>query len=158
MQYQVPQFIEIEDKIFGPFTFKQFVYLVGGGGMAFLAYRFLPGFISIFIIIPIVAFSLALAFYKVNNKPFLDIIQSAVKYFFTDKLYIWKKKPNKIEADSNNVGKVPKAFVPKLSASKLRELTWNLDINETLESNKNTNPTLEKMGINQKKESYNIRL
>ena len=30
MQYQVPQFIEVEDKIFGPLTFKQLVYVVGG--------------------------------------------------------------------------------------------------------------------------------
>ena len=27
MQYQVPQFIEVEDKIFGPLTFKQFLYI-----------------------------------------------------------------------------------------------------------------------------------
>ncbi|TSC80302.1 MAG: hypothetical protein G01um101429_152 [Parcubacteria group bacterium Gr01-1014_29] len=31
-QFQVPQFIEVEDKIFGPLTTKQFFYLLGGGG------------------------------------------------------------------------------------------------------------------------------
>ena len=34
MRFEVPQFIEIEDKIFGPFTWKQFVYLAGGVGLA----------------------------------------------------------------------------------------------------------------------------
>jgi hypothetical protein len=29
MEYQVPQFIEVEDKIFGPLTWKQFIYWVG---------------------------------------------------------------------------------------------------------------------------------
>ena len=35
MRFQVPQFIEIESKIFGPLTFKQFIYLAGGGGRNF---------------------------------------------------------------------------------------------------------------------------
>ncbi len=133
MQYQVPQFIEIEDKIFGPLTFKQFVYLVGGGGMCFLIYRLLPGFIAFFIILPIAAFSVALAFYKLNNKPFLETVISAVKFFFTHKLYIWKKekKPIKTNTISPNTA-TSKLYVPKLSKSKLRELTWNLDINETI--------------------------
>ena len=42
MRFQVPQFIDIEDKIFGPLTFKQFVYLAGGGGLAFLIYKSVP--------------------------------------------------------------------------------------------------------------------
>jgi hypothetical protein len=29
MQFRVPQFIDIEDKLFGPLTFKQFIYLAG---------------------------------------------------------------------------------------------------------------------------------
>jgi len=32
MRFEVPQFIEVEDKIFGPFTWKQFIYLMGGEG------------------------------------------------------------------------------------------------------------------------------
>ncbi|TSC61742.1 MAG: SsrA-binding protein, partial [Parcubacteria group bacterium Athens0416_74] len=32
MQFQVPQFIEVEDKIVGPLTFKQFVFIAGGLG------------------------------------------------------------------------------------------------------------------------------
>lgn len=36
MQFQVPQFIEVEDKIFGPLTFKQFVYIAGGVALMYL--------------------------------------------------------------------------------------------------------------------------
>ena len=39
MQFKVPQFLDIEDKIFGPFTFKEFVYLAGGAGLCFILYR-----------------------------------------------------------------------------------------------------------------------
>ena len=75
MRFQVPQFIEVEDKVVGPLTLKQFMYLAGGAGMAFVAYRFLPLFIAIFVIPAIAGLSLALAFYKVNNKPFVDLLE-----------------------------------------------------------------------------------
>ena len=132
MQYQVPQFIEIEDKIFGPLTFKQFVYVAGGGGMCYLAYRFIPSPISFLIVLPLGAFSVALAFYKVNNRPFIDAVQSAVKFFLGYKLYIWRKKDKAVTAEQ--MAELPSGaiYVPKLSQSKLKDLTWSLDINETI--------------------------
>ena len=42
MQFQTPQFIEVEDKIFARLTFKQAIYIGGGGGMAFTAFYFIP--------------------------------------------------------------------------------------------------------------------
>ena len=45
MQYQVPQFIDVEDKIFGPFTFKQFIYMIGGIALSYIIYRFIPSLI-----------------------------------------------------------------------------------------------------------------
>ena len=42
MQFQVPQFIEIEDKIFGPLTFKQFIYLAGGVGASIVLWLYIP--------------------------------------------------------------------------------------------------------------------
>ncbi len=133
MQYQVPQFIEIEDKIFGPLTFKQFAYVAGGGAMCFLAYRFLPIYISIFIILPVGGFSLALAFYKINNRPFIFMFESAVRFFLSKKLYLWQKSEKKA-VNKVNVVPVNKDLIPKLSESKLRELTWSLDINDTINS------------------------
>src|SRR6478736_2632887 len=98
MQFQVPQFIEVEDKIFGPLTFRQFVYLAGGAGLCFIIYRFVPFLFAILLILPVAAFSGALAFYKLNNKPFINVVQSWVKYSMESKLYIWKKEiPKKQE-------------------------------------------------------------
>ena len=134
MQYQVPQFIEVEDKIFGPFTFKQFVYIAGGAGMCFLIYRSLPSIIALIIIIPLGGFSAALAFYKVNNRPFINMVESAVKYFLGSKLYIWKKVDKKVDTSKQTVEAAAGLLVPKISNSKLRDLTWSLDINETIYS------------------------
>jgi len=98
MRFQVPQFIEVEDKIFGPFTLKQFIYLVGGAGLSFLIWRNLPTFLALILIGPVIGASLALASYKVNNKPFIDIVEAAFKYSLSSKLYIWKKVDKKIKS------------------------------------------------------------
>ena len=135
MQYQVPQFIEIEDKIFGPLTFKQFVYVAGGAGMCFIIYRFIPFPFSFLIILPLGGFAGALAFYKVNNRPFIDAVESAVRFYLGGKLYLWKKKDK--APTPEEISQIPKGgiYVPKLSQSRLKELTWSLDINETVADN-----------------------
>jgi hypothetical protein len=131
MRFQVPQFIEIEDKIFGPLTFRQFVYLVGGAGLCFICYSLLPFFIAALLILPIAAFSLALAFYKVNSKPFINVVESSIKYVLAGKLYIWKKetKPRAIKKEKQ--APAPTPYVPKLSDSKLKDIAWELDIHDT---------------------------
>ena len=134
MKYQVPQFIEIEDKIFGPLTFKQFAYLAGGAGLCFTLYSFLPFFIAVLLIIPVAIFAIALAFYKVNSKPFVFILASALKYATGAKLYIWKKRDRRPEAVQEKVGEKEREQirVPKLSESKLKELAWSLGIKENV--------------------------
>ena len=82
MQFHVPQFIDVEDKIFGPLSFKQFVYLAGGAGLCVVIYVFVPyNFISIPLIVLAGGFAAALAFYRINDKPFIYIVQSAFEYF-----------------------------------------------------------------------------
>ncbi len=139
MRYQVPQFIEVEDKIFGSITFKQFIYLAGGGGLSFAIFRFLPSLIYSFIpIVLVMGFSVALAFLKINNKPFIFIVEAAFKYYTSAKLFIWKKIPNK-KADNaiQEAKEYAGIMVPKISDSKLKDLTWSLDIKESMYTNKN---------------------
>ena len=144
MRYQVPQFIEIEDKIIGPLTIKQFVYLAGGAGMSFVAFRFLTLLLAIPIIAVIIVLSLALAFYKVNNRNFIELMESVFSFYTKDRLYIWKKMPKKIEVQKITEKAPPEIFVPKLSEIKLKELAWSLDINE------NQNPLTGENGRNTK--------
>ncbi|MBP9757972.1 MAG: PrgI family protein, partial [Candidatus Pacebacteria bacterium] len=77
MQFQVPQFIEVEDKIFGPFTFKQFVYIAGGLGLAYLLWRLLPTFVAAPLVIGVMGFAVALAFMQYNGRPFMVALESA---------------------------------------------------------------------------------
>lgn len=141
MRFQVPQFIEIEDKIFGPLTFKQFVYMGGGLAMAFVVYELLPLYIAVIIILPILAFAGALAFYKPYNPsqlPFSSLVESAFKYIVNEKLYIWKKHDRPVTPGNENrsTEEIPMLAVPKLSDSKLKDLTWSLDISHSVYSDK----------------------
>ena len=132
MQFKVPQFIDVEDKLFGPFTFRQFVYLVGGAGMIFVIYKLLPLWIGIFLIIPIAGLSAALTFYKVNGKPFIYYLQAGFNYLLASKLYIWKQRLAKPEDSSKDMGAPIKVspIIPVSSATKLKDLAWSLDIQE----------------------------
>ncbi|HEY1037100.1 MAG TPA: PrgI family protein [Candidatus Paceibacterota bacterium] len=137
MKYQVPQFIEVEDKIFGPFTFRQFVYMVGALGICFIAYRMLPLLVAILVMIPAGGLGAALAFYRPNKRPFIEMVESAFNFMITSKLYIWKKEEKKVEPKTTEeIIQAAKSsiVVPRLSESKLKDLTWSLDINETIYS------------------------
>ncbi len=136
MRFEVPQFIEVEDKIFGPLTFKQFIYLAGGVGFAVILYLTLPFFFVIVLGGPVLALSAALAFYKINNRPFILTLQSAFNYFFKNKLYLWKKEPKKIKKKVIEEEAIA-PYVPKLSESKLKDLAWSLDIRESLYEDEN---------------------
>ncbi|MDP2815081.1 MAG: PrgI family protein [Rectinemataceae bacterium] len=134
MEYQIPQFIEVEDKIFGPFTLKQFIYVAGGVGLCAIVLLYLPLWLGVIIGLPVGGLTLALAFYKINNKPFVEIMEAAFNYYIGDRLYLWKKEKNQVDAPV-----VVKPVDPAklgLTQSKLKDLAWSLDIKD----HENNNP------------------
>lgn len=134
MQYQVPQFIEVEDKIFGPFTLKQFIYIAGAAGISAVFFLSLPFFFAFLLSIPFVAFGGALAFVKINNKPFIEVVESAFFFFTNGKLYLWKKKG--VEATKEQVVQEPVAQAsaptppPQEAMQKIRSLAQSLDVKD----------------------------
>lgn len=134
MRYQVPQFIEVEDKIFGPFTFKQFIYMAGGAGVCFMAYKLLPMFWAILVMIPAAVVAAGLSFYKPNNRPMIEMLESAFNFAINNKLYIWRRVDKKVVKKDEMKVVSASVLVPKISESKLKDLAWSLDINETIYS------------------------
>ena len=132
MQFKVPQFIDVEDKLFGPFTFYQFAYLVGGAGIIFVVYKLLPLWFGIFIIIPVAVLSLLLVFYKINEKPFIFYLQAGLNYMVSGKLYIWKQRLVKPGDKENEKEETPQivSVLPMTTTNKLKDLSWSLDVQE----------------------------
>lgn len=137
MRYQVPQYLEVEDKIFGPFTLKQFLFVAGGLGGAYALWVALPtplNFIGGGLVAILCA---ALGFGQMNGRPFLVMVESMVSYLFSRKLFLWRKVPRPItEQATPESAESSGIVVPRLSDSKLKELAWGLDIQETLSYSK----------------------
>ena len=131
MQFQVPQFLDVEDKIIGPFTIKQFLYLTGGVGMGYSANRLIP-YIGSILGIGFIVLGWALSFYKYNGKPFVFIIESAFFYLTKDRLYVWKRKERAAEAALDLSNFKPTKHTSALSnehnANRLNSLAWSVNM------------------------------
>ena len=136
MEYQVPQFIDVEDRIIGPLTLKQFIYIAGAGGLCIIFFVYLPIVFALLFSVPIVALAVALAFYKMNGKPFIEILEASFNYYTGAKLFLWKHEVPK-EKERTPAAEAAEAAdraarsargAPKLTRGKLSELAWSLDV------------------------------
>jgi len=129
MRFEVPQFIEIEDKIFGSLTWRQFIYVGGGGAMVGMLFISLPFVFFVIAGTPIAALAFMLGFYPVNNRPFSHYLESMVKYLSGNKLYVWHKKGEGVYTDNKDDAKGEEiAFVPPTSGSNLNSLARQLEL------------------------------
>jgi hypothetical protein len=136
MRFEVPQFIEVEDKIFGPFTWRQFIYLIGGGGIAAVLF-ITNSFLFLFIGLPIGALAILLAFYPVNNRPFSVYLESMLRYMSGTKLYLWRKQSHGIYSGARGAAEVNddvsaavahNMHVPTVTKNRLHALSRNLEL------------------------------
>ncbi|MEK7121136.1 MAG: PrgI family protein [Patescibacteria group bacterium] len=97
MRFQLPQFIETETKIVGPFTLQQFLWIAGGAAFVFLLYTLVGGVLFFISAIPVAGIFLALAFLKIDGVPLIVYASYGLSYFTNPKKYIFKK-----DEDSNN--------------------------------------------------------
>jgi hypothetical protein len=135
MRFEVPQFIEIEDKIFGPLTWKQFIYIAGGGGFAIVCFFVLPFILFVFFAIPVGALAAALAFYPVNNRPFSIFLESAYRYFSGNRLYLWRRNgefESPEYAENSEAALFPQSnqrYTPPQNQNRLNSLSRQLELN-----------------------------
>ena len=140
-QYQVPQFITIEDKVIGPLTIKQFLYLLGGVGVIVVTRYLLIPLFFFPIAFAAAVFSFSLAFLKIKDVPLPTIVKNSFWYQMQPHIYVWKKE----QAKKQPATAVPKSEVtirstPRLSESKLSDLAWSLNIKEKLRPEEGETP------------------
>lgn len=144
MKFRVPQFIDMEDKIFGPLTLKQFAYILGAGGFSFIIWTFMPiKIIAIILIIPVAGLFIALAFVQVNGRPFVDILENFMRYYTSSKIYTWKQPTPDMKVDMTDEAErmVQEAsknvLIAKADSNKLHNLSLGLDILDKVEEDNN---------------------
>lgn len=90
--FQVPQFIETEDKIVGPLTLRQFLYLAVAGAISGAGYLMFNTFLAVLLTFVFMGLGGILAFGKVNGRTMPVFLKAAFSYIWNRKLYIFTVK------------------------------------------------------------------
>ncbi|MEK7130650.1 MAG: PrgI family protein [Patescibacteria group bacterium] len=88
-QFVVPQFIDIENKIFGPVTARQFVLLIIWGVLEFGAFKIFDTVPFVIATILMGLFFAPMAFYKPNGKPFHYFLLAVYKAKTRPDIRVW---------------------------------------------------------------------
>ena len=89
-QYKVPQDVEADDKLLGPFSFRQFVYLMIAGGLIATAVGLFQLFPALAIIpVPFAFFFLALALPLKKDQPMETYLAAIVSYYLKPHARVW---------------------------------------------------------------------
>lgn len=96
-QFTVPQFIDVEDKIIGPISVRQFLILLVGGLLGFLFYKIAD--FTLFILLGVIDLAITgtLAFFKVNGVPFHFFILNVIQTSKRPGTRVWHKEVNVAE-------------------------------------------------------------
>ena len=92
--YKIPQNIDIEDKILGPFTLVQFLYMIGGGILLYFLFLTIGAVnfgLFLLLAVPIAILTLALVFIRINERPFVTFLGYFSSFTFGPKLKRWHK-------------------------------------------------------------------
>ncbi len=102
MQFQVPQFIETEDKIVGPFTLRQFMYVAGAGLGSAILYFTVATWLWLILTIVLLGVAVGVAFVKVEGRPLGNVLFSAFGFYWKPQTYIWKSEEQPIATAQQN--------------------------------------------------------
>lgn len=94
MRYQVPQFVDIEDQIIGPFTLKQFLMYVVAVLILIPVYLFSDLALFLLVAIPVLGVAALFAHWKINGRPLAATIASGFQFYTAGQLYIWRRTEN----------------------------------------------------------------
>lgn len=141
-QFTVPQFIDVEDKIIGPITTRQFIIMLAAFLLMAISYKVFD--FSLFVVISLFLFATfgTMAFARINGRPFHFFVLNFVQTIKRDKLRIWGKffledkgDYEKQEIDIGENIPLPKSF----SSSRLAELSLVVDTQGEYRGEENVN-------------------
>jgi len=90
-KFLVPQYLDVEPKIIGPITLRQFTEMLGCCGLDFVFYK--AFYFTTFILLALAntALFLIIAFFKINGMPFHFFVLNLVQTLKKPSLRVWKK-------------------------------------------------------------------
>ncbi|OGF20828.1 hypothetical protein A2316_01840 [Candidatus Falkowbacteria bacterium RIFOXYB2_FULL_38_15] len=127
-QFVIPQFIDVEDKIIGPITTRQFVILLSAAIVLFILYKLATFTFFLIFGFPTFAIGVVLAFIKINGQPFHFFLLNLLQTSRRPNLRVWNKELTSDELMGNLKKEEIKAVIKRpikdvLEETKLSELS-----------------------------------
>ena len=131
-QFTVPQFIDVEDKIIGPITARQFIIMLAGFLLIGICYKLFDFSLFITVTVFIFGFIIVLAFVKINGRPFHLFVLNLIQTIKRPSLRIWNCLEGKTKIDyEKNKEQITKQIVlptvKHFTKSRLTELSLIVD-------------------------------
>lgn len=127
-QFVIPQFIDVEDKIIGPITARQFIILLAVTIVLFILYKLFVFIYFLVLGLPVFGLGIVLAFVKINGQPFHFFLLNLIQTLRRPALRVWNKELSIDEVRKYLKKEEVKIAVPRpvkepIVATKLSELS-----------------------------------
>jgi hypothetical protein len=134
--FTIPQFIDVESKIIGPLTVRQFIISLSGLIVIGICYKLLEFWTFVVVGLFIFAITGTFAFAKINGRPFHFFLLNFIQTSSKSNLRVWNHRIMNKEVDKDKEGKqfsesnlVPAK--PQPSSSRINELSLVVDTHGT---------------------------
>jgi ABC-type proline/glycine betaine transport system permease subunit len=91
MMFNVPQFIDVEDKIAGPLTWKQILWMIGMGAVLLTLYNLFDSVLFFITAIPVIILFAIFAFYRPNGVSMITFALHGLFFIFQPKISVWER-------------------------------------------------------------------
>lgn len=132
-QREVPQFINIEDKIAFQLTAKQLGWVALGAFFGFMAWVFLEQTYFFIAVIIIGVLVIAVIFFRPYGQTLPTFIKNVFFFAFKPRVYVWRKgfQPNPAKkSNKKSIIKKEKSKKKKINPAELKKSIKSLDIYE----------------------------
>ncbi len=129
-QFTVPQFIDVENKIIGPLTVRQFMIILGAAVIIGISYKLFDFTLFLTVGIVTLIFAALFAFVKINGRPFHLFMLNAFQTLRRPGIRVWNNRMMAAEVGEPNIEIKPEtpAVGPKMyKKSRLAELALVVD-------------------------------
>ncbi len=128
-QFVVPQFLDVESKIIGPLTVRQFLIFICGAGLIFIVFKLATFWMAAIEGLMIFAITGVFAFLKINGRPFHFFLVNLLMTLKRPTIKIWKKEYNPEDYKKEKLKeKATKIIIKKrLTQSRLSDLSLVVD-------------------------------
>jgi hypothetical protein len=132
MLFNVPQYIDVEDKVAGPLTAKQLLWMIGMSAVLLVLWNIFDLAAFFAAAIPVVLIFVALAFYRPYNQPLIVFVKNALFFLIRPKVYVWNRPSSAVSRQRERpvVSNKPETGVKVLDMEEIRRLADMVDQNK----------------------------